>query len=79
LNSAHGEFKNKIFFFKRKSAELNDDILKTAFDITVFIARNKKTCTIEEHRVSPAAMKIYKIIHSSESSVPLKTIPVSVE
>jgi hypothetical protein len=51
--------------------------LLASFEVSYFIAKNKKRHTIGETLLLPAAMKMCEIMHGEKYGEALKTIPLS--
>ncbi|XP_060873903.1 SCAN domain-containing protein 3-like [Metopolophium dirhodum] len=87
----HPEHQNKTSdFFERKASEqsrqvvffdkhtnLNKTLLKASFEMALLIAKAKKSFTIGENLVLPAAIKICEIVHGDKIADALRSIPVS--
>ncbi|XP_022182264.1 zinc finger MYM-type protein 6-like, partial [Myzus persicae] len=87
----HPEHQNKTSdFFERKASEqsrqvvffdkhtnLNKTLLKASFEMALIIAKAKKSFTIGENLVLPAAIKICEIVHGDKIADALRSIPVS--
>ncbi|KAL4126413.1 hypothetical protein QTP88_010635 [Uroleucon formosanum] len=91
LTTMHPKHQNKTTdFFERKASEqsrqvvffdkhthLNNTLLKASFEMTLLIAKAKKSFTIGENLVLPAAIKICEVIHGDKIADTLRPIPVS--
>lgn len=91
LTTMHPEHQNKTTdFFERKASEqsrqvvffdkhthLNNTLLKASFEMALLIAKAKKSFTIGENLVLPAAIKICEVIHGDKIADTLRSIPVS--
>jgi len=60
-----------------KHTHLNDKYLKASFKRALLIAKVKKSFTIGENLVLPAAIKMYEIVHGDKIAEALQSIPVS--
>jgi hypothetical protein len=61
----------------RTAVTTSTKAIVASFEVSYFIAKNKKPHTIGETLLLPAAMKMCEIMHSEKYGETLKTIPLS--